>query len=158
MREEDFGAAHVDVCAGGCGSLWLDWSELARLDEAHEGAGAALQAALASPRDNPPVRDPLPCPKCTHPMFEHVYAHAKEVNVDECYHCGGFFLDAGELHRIRETFMSPEEREAYRRKLVSEVPEYGRERRSAALEKERTDAILRLTRWLRLSYWVGGIG
>lgn len=33
------------------------------------------------------------------------------MNVDECYYCGGFFLDSGELHQIRETFMSDTERE-----------------------------------------------
>ena len=29
----------VDVCAGGCGGIWFDWFELARVDEAHESAG-----------------------------------------------------------------------------------------------------------------------
>jgi Zn-finger nucleic acid-binding protein len=26
----------VDVCAGGCGGIWLDWFELACSDEANE--------------------------------------------------------------------------------------------------------------------------
>lgn len=157
MTEEDFGPAEVDVCRSGCGSLWFDWKELAHLDESHEGAGAALRAALANPRDNLEGRAALPCPRCQHPMFEHLYSHAKEVNVDECYHCGGFFLDSGELRHIRETFMSEAEREAYRTKLLQELPEYGRERSNAEREKERTAAVLQLTKFLRLSYWIGGI-
>ncbi len=157
MTEKDFGAAHVDVCELGCGSIWFDWGELNRLDESHEGAGAALNAALTNPRDNAPNREKLPCPKCTHPMFEHIYKHANAVNVDECYHCGGYFLDSGELHQIRETFMSAEEREAYQEQLLSEIPEYGRERANADVDKARTAAALKLTKHLRLSYWIGGI-
>src|SRR5688572_6722617 len=29
----------VDVCAGGCGGIWCDWFELARVDEVHASAG-----------------------------------------------------------------------------------------------------------------------
>jgi len=157
MTEKDFGAARIDVCAGGCGSMWFDWGELARLDESHEGAGEALRAALANPRDNPPNRGALLCPKCGNRMFEHLYKYAKEVNVDECYQCGGFFLDSGELHQIRDTYMSETEREAYQQKLLSEVPEYGLARSDLDAEKTRTAAILKLTKYLRLSYWIGGI-
>ena len=34
----------VDVCAGGCGGIWFDWFELARVDEVHEsGARSSLR-------------------------------------------------------------------------------------------------------------------
>jgi Zn-finger nucleic acid-binding protein len=46
------------------------------------------------------------------------------VNVDECYGCGGFFLDSGELREVRENHMSDEERDAYVQKLLDDVPEY----------------------------------
>ena len=29
----------VDVCAGGCGGIWFDWFELARVDEAPRVGG-----------------------------------------------------------------------------------------------------------------------
>jgi Zn-finger nucleic acid-binding protein len=55
-------------------------------------------------------------------MHAHKYSKAKEVNVDECYGCGGFFLDSGELREVRENYMSQEERDAYVQKLVADTP------------------------------------
>jgi len=55
-------------------------------------------------------------------MREHKNKNAKEVSVDECYACGGFFLDSGELKQIRDNYMSEEEREVYVQKLVGETP------------------------------------
>ena len=124
MVEEDFGGVRVDVCRNGCKGIWFDWQELIRLDENNEGVGNALEEALKSPRVNEAEREQLQCPRCGIPMHAHKYGRAKEVNVDECYACGGFFLDSGELRQIRDNFMSDEEREAYVQKLLDEIPEY----------------------------------
>lgn len=134
MVEEDFGDVRVDVCSNGCKGMWFDWLELKRLDENNEGFGRALEEALKSPRANDAARGPLKCPKCGIPMRTRKYSSAKEVNVDECYGCGGFFLDSGELRQIKDNYMSEEERDAYVQKLVDEMPEY------AAL-KEDTERI-----------------
>jgi Zn-finger nucleic acid-binding protein len=88
-------------------------------------------------------------------MREHLYQRSKEVNVDECYNCGGFFLDSGELHELRDTYMSEAEREAYQQKLIAECPEYLSTKGEMEAERERTEAILHFTRFLRLSYWFG---
>jgi len=122
MVEEDFGNAQVDVCKNGCKGIWLDWGELKELDENHEGFGNALEETLKSPRANDINRGPLMCPKCGMKMRAHKYRNAKEVNVDECYGCGGFFLDSGELKQIRDNYMSEQERHIYVQKLVAEVP------------------------------------
>lgn len=122
MVEEDFGGILVDVCKNGCKGIWFDWGELKELDENHEGVGKALEEALNSPRQNNADRGPLFCPKCGIKMREHKYKHAKEVSVDECYACGGFFLDSGELKQIRDNYMNEDERETYVRRLVSETP------------------------------------
>jgi len=122
MVEEDFGGVLVDVCKNGCKGIWFDWGELKALDESHEGVGKALEEALKSPRSNDAERGPLKCPKCGMVMQVHKYSKAKEVSVDECYGCGGFFLDSGELREIRENYMSQEERDAYVQKLVADTP------------------------------------
>ncbi len=122
MVEESFGVVRVDVCKNGCKGIWFDWGELKELDENHEGAGEALKEALKSSRVNEVGRGPLMCPKCGIAMHAHKYSNAKEVNVDECYGCGGFFLDSGELREIREHYMSGEERNAYIQKLVDDTP------------------------------------
>lgn len=122
MVEEDFGDVQVDVCMNGCKGIWFDWSELKQLDENNEGLGRALEDALKIPRVNDEDRGRLKCPKCGIAMHAHKYSNAKEVNVDECYACGGFFLDSGELRQIRDNYMSEEERDAYVQKLVDETP------------------------------------
>lgn len=121
MVEEDFGGILIDVCKNGCKGIWFDWGELKDLDENHEGVCTALEEALKSPRKNDADRDPLKCPKCGMKMREHKYRNTKEVNVDECYACGGFFLDSGELKQIRDNYMSEDERETYVQRLVSET-------------------------------------
>jgi len=120
MVEEDFGDVNVDVCKNGCKGIWFDWGELEQLDENHEGVGRALEEALKSPRVNDADRGPINCPKCGIAMHTHKYGRAKEVNVDECYACGGFFLDSGELRQIRDSYMSNQERDAYVKKLIDE--------------------------------------
>jgi Zn-finger nucleic acid-binding protein len=125
MVEQDFGDVRVDVCMNGCKGIWFDWQELRRLDENHEGVGKMLEAALKSSRVNDAGREPLTCPKCGIAMHAHKYGNAKEVNVDECYACGGFFLDSGELRVIRDSYMSEQERDAYVQKLVGGAPVVG---------------------------------
>ena len=101
MVTEDFGGVSVDVCRDGCKGIWFDWFELSKLDEKNEGMGAALQEALDYPRTNDANRGPINCPKCSVPLHRHLCTVDKEVSVDECYDCGGFFLDSGELKDIR---------------------------------------------------------
>ncbi|HCO94028.1 MAG TPA: hypothetical protein DIU00_08765 [Phycisphaerales bacterium] len=122
MVEEDFGSVSVDVCKNGCKGIWFDWGELKDLDESHEGLGKALEEALKNPRAKDTDRGPLKCPKCGLEMRSHKYKSAKQVNVDECYACGGFFLDSGELGQIRDNYMSEEERDAYVQRLIEETP------------------------------------
>ena len=124
MIEADFGNANVDICKNGCKGIWFDWGELNRLDENNEGLGKALEEALLYPRTNDGKRSQLKCPKCSTPMRPHKYKSNKEVNVDECYVCGGFFLDSGELCQIRENFMSEAERNAYVQKLLDDDPDW----------------------------------
>jgi Zn-finger nucleic acid-binding protein len=125
MEEESFGNVQVDVCKNGCKGIWFDWGELKELDASDKGAGKALDEALKSPRAYDAGRGLLKCPKCGIAMHAHKYSSAKEVNVDECYGCGGFFLDSGELQEIRENYMSDEERDAYIQKLVTDTPMAG---------------------------------
>lgn len=135
MVEECFGNIRVDVCKSGCKGIWFDWGELKELDTSGKGSGEALEEALKSPRFNDVGRGQLKCPKCGMAMHAHKYRSAKEVNVDECYGCGGFFLDSGELREIREHHMSSEERDAYIQKLVTDTPMAG-EAEKAGLRSE----------------------
>ena len=152
MEEQDFGIK-VDVCEKGCKSIWLDHGELKMLDEENEGLGAALEAALQHPRSNSGQREQLKCPKCNIPMHIHQYQRSREVNVDECYKCGGFLLDSGEFREIRDTHMSDAEVAAYVGQIVSSTPGYTEAVADLERKKARVEATEHLTRFLRFSYW-----
>jgi uncharacterized protein len=102
----------VDVCKGGCGGTWFDQHELAKVDEVHEPVGEQL---LSVARDESVQVDHTQrrgCPKCDGTvMLRHFFGIKHEVEVDECPRCAGFWLDHGELAKIRSQFDSPEERE-----------------------------------------------
>ena len=141
MVEQDFGGAMVDFCKNGCKGIWFDWGELTRLDEEHEGLGPALEEALSSPKISDADRGQIACPKCGIPMRIHKYKSAKDVRVDECYGCGGFYLDSGELKAIRDKFITEEEREAYCQQLMNDIPEVQEFKEELAASEERLKAM-----------------
>ncbi len=124
MMEKDFGGIKVDICSDGCKGIWFDWSEIEKLDEKHEGLGASLSEALQSEYHKNENRGRINCPKCTQPMVDHFYKSCKMITVDECYVCGGFFLDAGELEIIRENFMDDQARTEYVNQLLAAKLDY----------------------------------
>ncbi|MNY35868.1 hypothetical protein D3C86_1703050 [compost metagenome] len=82
------------------------------MDEAHEAAGEAL-LAIRPPAERVLTQDEKRrCPKCTDVvMFKHFASVQRRVTVDECAGCGGFWLDADELSRIRGEFDSEAEKD-----------------------------------------------
>lgn len=121
MVAENFGP-EVQVCENGCKGIWLDHASLEKLDQVGEGMGAALEAALRSSLGSNPPRGPIKCPKCSIPMQTHKFQRDKEVDVDECYSCGGFFIDPGELKAIRDHYMSDAEVKAYAEQIINAAP------------------------------------
>jgi hypothetical protein len=152
MVTENFGV-DVDVCENGCKGIWFDHGKLEMLDQKNEGLGAALEAALRSPRNNEGKRGQIKCPKCSIPMHTHKFKRAQEVNVDECYKCGGFFLDSGELTEIRNNYMSDAEVSAYADKIANSVPEFSQARKDLDVEKKRRDSIQSFTKLMTVHYW-----
>ncbi len=96
------GGLVVDVCRGGCGGIWFDAFELQRVDEANEAAGEAL---FELERDERVVVDPArkrECPRCAGiKLYRHFFSAKRRIEVDQCPNCAGYWLDAGELARIR---------------------------------------------------------
>ena len=152
MVQEDFGV-QVEVCENGCKGMWFDQGELRRLDEKNKGLGAALEQALRYPRSNDDKRGPITCPRCSLPMHTHKYQRDQEVNVDECYKCGGFFLDSGELTEIRNHYMNDVEVAAYADKLIASVPEYSLAQKDLQAKERRLEAIHGYTRFMTVNYW-----
>jgi Zn-finger nucleic acid-binding protein len=156
MAQRSFGPVDVDVCP--CGGLFFDWAELGKVDEPHEGFGAALEAALA--RNARKRRTaPLRCTKCNTAMREHRYENVPGVWIDECYGCRGFFLDAGELCAIRNVLGDREQQKRAVESLLASDPLYCAERLEMDAEEARARALETVSRALTsppkpLPYWV----
>jgi len=152
MKERSFGPVTVDVCEFGCDGIWFDWMELSKLDEKNEGLGAYLRDALISyPNKNVPEND-LICPRCKIPLQPHKYKHSKSVVVDECYGCGAFFLEAGELKVIRESFMDNNSRDVFLNSVLNESPDYKKWTRNVERDKLRTEALKRMSSIFRVAF------
>jgi len=105
MEEKDFGNVKVDVCSNYHG-LWFDNFEIEKLDESTEGSGKELLKALSEQfKNNKEV--PMKCPSCATALHKHRYRMSNVV-IDECYSCGGVFLNSGELALIRDSFKNDE--------------------------------------------------
>lgn len=92
----------VDVCRGGCGGIWFDAFELRKFDEPHEPAGSLLQPIEMDPFLKAAAEKRRYCPRCSDViMMRHFTSMRRKVEIDECPSCGGCWLDAGELQRIR---------------------------------------------------------
>jgi Zn-finger nucleic acid-binding protein len=103
LTEFKFGGVSVDACAGGCGGIWFDAFELQRVDEQREVPSEYLLRIQHDPMivvDQSRKRD---CPRCDDVKLKrHFFSAQKQVEVDHCPNCGGYWLDAGELEKIRE--------------------------------------------------------
>lgn len=122
MKEIQVADIAVDVCDGGCGGVWFDWFELKKVDEPDEAAGEELLDVARDPGVQVDCNAPRACPRCESQVMQKHFASVKrEVAVDECPACAGFFLDHGELNSIRSQFASEDERAEAARQLFDEL-------------------------------------
>jgi len=120
----------VDVCRGGCGGIWFDQLELAKVDDQEETAGAELLDIQRDPSAKVDAKARRHCPKCREiTMLRHFYGPKQKVEVDECGKCGGIWLDAGELAAIRSEYKNHDERHQAAHSFAQSV--FGKEMGSA---------------------------
>lgn len=93
----------VDVCQGRCGGIWFDAFELQRVDEEKEAVGERLLEIRRDERIIVDTTRKRECPRCAGvKLMRHFSSPKRQVEVDECPNCAGYWLDAGELGRIRQ--------------------------------------------------------
>ncbi len=100
----------VDVCLNGCGGIYFDNRELEKVDEKHENIDAILDVIASKSFKYVDTTKQRICPVCNTPMVKHYMSVKKEVEIDDCYGCGGKFLDNGELQKIRAQYENTEQR------------------------------------------------
>jgi len=153
------GEITVDVCKNGCGGLWFDNYELKRVDERHEVAGEALLQFEKNPGVSVDYTKKRPCPKCNGvTMMKHFMSIKRDVEVDECGNCGGFWLDAGELGQIRNQFKTEADRTKAAEGFFDDA--FGEELEKMLEESQekadRAGSIAKMFRFLLPSYYIPG--
>ncbi len=159
LQQVAAGDVTVDVCKGGCGGIWFDNFELKKFDEPHEEAGQALLEIELAPNVSVDHSKRLNCPKCDGVvMMRHFFSVKKQVEVDECPNCAGFWLDAGELRAIRELFKTEAERHKAAEEYFKGV--FGDELAAREAEDqakvERSRRIANIFRFICPSYYIPG--
>lgn len=102
LTEARVGSVVVDVCQGGCGGIWFDAFELQKVDEQREAAGEQLISIESDPLQFVDVGRKRSCPRCEGVKLKrHLFNPKSTVEVDHCPSCAGYWLDAGELKKIR---------------------------------------------------------
>lgn len=102
LTEIQIGGVTLDACEGGCAGIWFDAFELQRVDEQHEVAGATVLHLQRNPALAVDFQRKRDCPRCDGVKLKrHFFSAQKQVEVDQCPQCGGYWLDAGELEKIR---------------------------------------------------------
>jgi Zn-finger nucleic acid-binding protein len=149
----------LDVCENGCGGIWFDLFELQKVDESHESAGEAFLHIKRNKDISIDLSQRRQCPKCENMvMMQHFFSVKRDVSVDECPNCGGFWLDYGELGRIRNLFETEDERREAAKKYFDEV--FGNDftkMHSESLEKRnKAQKIAQMFRYICPSYYIPG--
>jgi len=99
MAPVTFETVEVDRCAA-CGGIFFDVTELAALRRHREAA--ALDVGDAETGRTHDAAGVIRCPRDAQPMTRMVDLEQPHVWLEQCPHCGGTFLDAGELRDLTE--------------------------------------------------------
>lgn len=97
----------IDVCLDGCGGIYFDNKVMPlvlKSADAMEKIRKACEGKEFKIVDRAEIRR---CPFCGTNMVKNYTSYSKEIQIDECYRCGGKFLDCGELEKIKA--QDPEE-------------------------------------------------
>jgi Zn-finger nucleic acid-binding protein len=159
LTQRVVGGITVDVCKGGCAGIWFDHSELQKFDEPYETAGEVLLDIKKKKGIRLDHRKKLKCPKCDNVvMMRHFFTMKRRVEVDECPDCGGYWLDMGELVKIRKEFATEGERTKAAEKYFSEV--FGKRLTKIYAESEEKGKsarkIAHMFRFICPSYYIPG--
>lgn len=115
---------NVDICLNGCGGIYFDNKEFYLFDEQNEDISEILQTLNGKNFQPADTERERYCPVCGNKMVKNFTSFSKEIAVDDCYNCGGKFLDHGELEKIRMQYSTSAERTADTRKKIFESQEY----------------------------------
>jgi Zn-finger nucleic acid-binding protein len=99
-RGEGHDVIEIDVCPS-CHGVWLDAAELAKIDDNFFVDVEKMELLKATPAAED---QRLLCPRCAGvKVLEKVHPRGhKELVIDKCPTCRGFWLDRGELEKLQD--------------------------------------------------------
>ena len=100
---EEFGIIVLDVCPR-CEGFWFDYGEIDRPDEDVWANEDEIEF-----RRMGGDHECLSCPRCRVGMVSLSPIDAKDLVVDRCLLCEGFWLDSGELEKMQDVAGSPDQ-------------------------------------------------
>ncbi len=103
---------NIDICIDGCGGMFFDNREFKLFDEKNENIDELVKAIEGREFEQVDTSNPRSCPACGARMAKNYSSVKREIEIDECYACGGKFLDNGELQKFREEFENDADRTA----------------------------------------------
>lgn len=157
LREVDIDGTKVDVSEA-CGGLWLDSYELLKFDEVKESAGEKLIDLMSeySGGDIDPEQR-LNCPRDSEVvMMRRFYSVKRQIEIDECPKCGGIWLDAGELTKIREAYPTKEARDEAGQQFMSEVLDGVQAVDQENMPEDKVARLSNVLKWISPSHYLRG--
>jgi Zn-finger nucleic acid-binding protein len=102
---------NIDICTKGCGGIFFDNKEFDNFDEKDEDISSIVEKIDGKTFKKPSQSMTRVCPNCGAKMVKNHSSIHKTIEIDECYTCGGKFLDNGELVKIREEYDNNKQRD-----------------------------------------------
>lgn len=101
---------NLDICTIGCGGIFFDNREFKEFDEKNEDISAILEKINNKEFAKVDTTAERHCPNCGAKMVKNSSSINNEIEVEDCYCCGGKFLDREELVKIRAEYDTEAER------------------------------------------------
>lgn len=134
------GDIELDICRVGCHGIWFDRDELLKFDEPHEFNVTAVYQLTGSPKISTPSCEQRFCPRCENePLVRQFIDHQNHIEMDQCWSCGGVWLDVGELDALRAQYKTMEDRA----KAANELTDGALEQHKRMLEQSSNEEIAR---------------
>lgn len=101
---------NLDICTQGCGGIYFDNREFNDFDEKDEDISKIIEKINNKEFIKVDTSAERICPNCGAKMVKNSSSIDNKIEVDECYSCGGKFLDRDELVKIRAEYDTEEQR------------------------------------------------
>lgn len=102
---------YLDVCLNGCGGIYFDNREFYKFDENSEDISPLIKVLENKEFAKTDETAQRICPVCGMKMVKNVMKSSNvNIEVDDCYSCGGKFIDNKELQAIRNQYPTENER------------------------------------------------